>query len=140
MSRPISSRVRKQLLKTEPLPVWKTYFKLHLVEAQSQLLPKAFDTEVFNFQGTFLTGTKEQKARWKRCVRATDGDLGEALGKAYVEKTFGADGKARTLEMVKKIEAAMSQDLNQLTWMTPETKKKAEEKLAAHHQQNRLSG
>jgi endothelin-converting enzyme/putative endopeptidase len=122
---------QEQLLKTEPMPVWKTYFKLHLVTAQSQLLPKAFYNEVFNFEGTFLAGQKEQKARWKRCVRATDGDLGEALGKAYVDKTFGADGKARTLEMVKKIEAAMAQDLNQLTWMTPETKKKAEEKLAA---------
>lgn len=121
----------EDLLKTEPIAVWKTYFKLHLVSAESQMLPKAFDSEVFAFEGTYLTGTKEQKARWKRCVRATDGDLGEALGKAYVEKTFGAEGKARTLEMVKKIEAAMSQDLTQLTWMTPETKKKAEEKLAA---------
>ena len=122
---------QEQLIKTEPLPVWKIYFKLHLAEGQSQFLPKAFDTEVFNFEGTFLAGQKEEKARWKRCVRSVDGDLGEALGKAYVEKTFGAVGKARTLEMVKKLEAAMSQDLNQLTWMTPETKKKAEEKLAA---------
>ncbi len=122
---------QEQLLKSEPLPVWKIYFKLHLVTAQSQQLPKAFYNEVFGFEGTYLAGQKEQKARWKRCVRATDGDLGEALGKAYVDKTFGADGKARTLEMVKKIEAAMSQDLNELSWMTPETKKKAEEKLAA---------
>jgi endothelin-converting enzyme/putative endopeptidase len=122
---------QEALLKSEPLPVWKTYLKLHLVSAQAQMLPKAIDSEVFAFEGTFLTGAKEQKARWKRCVRATDGDLGEALGKAYVEKTFGADGKARTLEMVKKIEAAMAQDLTQLTWMTPETRKKAEEKLTA---------
>ncbi len=122
---------QEALMKSQPLPVWKTYLKLHLVSSQAQLLPQAFDTEVFNFQGTFLAGQKEQKARWKRCVRATDGDLGEALGKAYVEKTFGADGKARTLEMVKKIEIAMGQDLKQLTWMTPATTKKAEEKLAA---------
>ncbi|HVV44116.1 MAG TPA: M13 family metallopeptidase [Bryobacteraceae bacterium] len=124
-------KAQEELIKSEPLAAWKTYLKLHLVSAQSQVLPEAFDKEVFAFEGTFLTGMKEQKARWKRCVRATDADLGEALGKAYVEKTFGADGKARTLEMVKKIEAAMSQDLKQLTWMTPETKKKAEEKLAA---------
>jgi endothelin-converting enzyme/putative endopeptidase len=122
---------QEQLLKTEPLAVWKIYFKLHLVTAQAQLLPKAFYDEQFGFFGTYLAGQKEQKARWKLCVRATDVDLGEALGKAYVDKTFGADGKARTLEMVRKIEASMSQDLNQLTWMTPETKKKAEEKLAA---------
>jgi len=124
-------KAQEELIKSEPLAAWKTYLKLHLVSAQAQVLPEAFDKEVFAFEGTFLEGMKEQKARWKRCVRATDADLGEALGKAYVEKTFGADGKARTLEMVKKIEAAMGQDLNQLTWMTPETKKKAEEKLAA---------
>jgi endothelin-converting enzyme/putative endopeptidase len=124
-------KAQEALIKSEPLSVWKTYLKLHLVSAQSQVLPQAFDKEVFAFQGTFLTGMKEQKARWKRCVRATDADLGEALGKAYVEKTFGADGKARTLEMVKKIEVAMGQDLEKLTWMTPETKKKAQEKLAA---------
>ena len=122
---------QEALLKSESLAVWKTYFKLHLVVAQSEMLPKAFDDEVFAFNGTYLQGVKEKKARWKRCVAATDGDLGEALGKAYVEKTFGADGKARTLEMVKRIEASMAQDLNQLTWMTPATKQKAQEKLAA---------
>jgi endothelin-converting enzyme/putative endopeptidase len=122
---------QQTLLRSESLAVWKTYLKLHLVVGQSEMLPKAFDDEVFAFNGTFLAGQKEQKARWKRCVAAVDGDLGEALGKAYVEKTFGADGKARTLEMVKKIEASMAKDLEQLTWMTPETKKKAEEKLAA---------
>jgi len=122
---------QETVLKTTPISTLKTYFKVHLVMSQSQVLPKAFDSEEFAFDGTFLEGMKEQKARWKRCVRATDGDLGEALGKAYVEKTFGADGKARTLEMVKKIEAAMSQDLDQLTWMTPATKAKAREKLAA---------
>ncbi len=124
-------KAQEALIKSQPLAVWKTYLKLHLVSSQSQLLPTAFDKEVFAFEGTFLNGVKEQKARWKRCVRATDGDLGEALGKAYVEKTFGSDGKQRTLEMVKKIEAAMSQDLDQLTWMTPATKTKAREKLAA---------
>ena len=124
-------KAQQALLTSEPLPVWKTYLKVHLVMGQSEMLPKAIDDEVFAFNGTYLTGAKEKKARWKRCVAATDGDLGEALGKAYVEKTFGADGKARTLEMVKKIEASMSQDLDQLTWMTPATKQKAREKLAA---------
>jgi endothelin-converting enzyme/putative endopeptidase len=122
---------QEALLKSEPLSAWKIYFKLHLVTAQAQLLPAAFDKEVFAFNGIYLVGQKEQKARWKRCVAAVDGDLGEALGKAYVEKTFGADGKARTLAIVKRIEAAMGQDLDQLTWMTPATKAKAKEKLAA---------
>jgi endothelin-converting enzyme/putative endopeptidase len=64
-------------------------------------------------------------------VASTDGDLGEALGKAFVDRTFGADGKQRTLDMVKKIEAAMQQDLEKLTWMSAATKKRAFEKLHA---------
>ena len=64
-------------------------------------------------------------------MSAVDGDLGEALGKAYVELTFGKEGKQRTLDMVNHIEAAMGQDLTQLTWMTPATKKRAFEKLHA---------
>ena len=74
---------------------------------QTSVLPKAFDEETFAFYGKQLTGAKEQRPRWKRCVDATNSDLGEALGKVYVERTFGAEGKARTLQMVQAIEAAL---------------------------------
>lgn len=80
---------------------------------------------MFNFYGTFLTGAREKRPRWKQCVASTDGDLGEALGKAFVEKTFGSEGKQRTLTMDRQIEAAMQQDLENVTRMSPETKKKA---------------
>ncbi len=119
------------LLKSEPLPVWKTYLKLRLLHTEAEMLPSPLDSRNFAFYGTYLTGAKEQKPRWKRCVAAVDGDLGEALGKAYVERTFGAEGKARTLDMVKKLDAALRQDLEDLTWMTPATKQKAIEKLSA---------
>ena len=119
------------LLKSEPLAVFQTYFTLHLLQTLALNLPSKFDAENFAFYGKFLTGAKEQRARWKRCVASTDGDLGEALGKAYVTKTFGADGKQRTLDMVHNIEASMGQDLQQLSWMTPATKQKAMEKLHA---------
>ena len=121
----------EQLLKSTPMADWRTYLAFHLIHSQAAVLPKAFRDENFAFYGKYLTGEKEQKPRWKRCVRATDGDLGEALGKAYVDLTFGREGKQRTLDMVNHIEAAMAQDLNSLTWMTPETKKKAFEKLHA---------
>jgi endothelin-converting enzyme/putative endopeptidase len=117
------------LLKSQPLDVWKDYFSVHLVDGQAQFLPKQFDEANFGFFGNFLTGAKEQKTRWKRCVASTDGDLGFALGRFFVEQTFGAEGKQRTLAMVHQIEAAMERDLNQITWMTPETKKRAVEKL-----------
>ena len=87
--------------------------------------------ENFAFYGKTLTGAAEQTPRWKRCVQATDSDLGEALGKAYVDRTFGAEGKARTLEMVKAIEASMGRDIDAIDWMSPETKKAAVAKLTA---------
>jgi endothelin-converting enzyme/putative endopeptidase len=119
------------LLKSVPMADWKTYLTFHLIHGQAAIMPTKFTDENFAFYGKYLTGAKEQKPRWKRCVRATDSDLGEDLGKAYVDLTFGREGKQRTLDMVNHIEAAMAQDLNQLTWMTPETKKKAIEKLHA---------
>jgi putative endopeptidase len=67
--------------------------------------------------------------RWKRCVKATDQSLGMALGQLYVDRTFGAAGKERTLKMVKAIESAMQQDVNQLDWMSDTTKKQAYVKL-----------
>ena len=95
------------------------------------MLPTKFDDENFAFYGKYLTGAKEKKPRWKRCVSAVDMGLGEALGKAYVDRTFGEEGKQRTLDMVHKLEAAMAQDLRQITWMTAPTRQKALEKLHA---------
>jgi endothelin-converting enzyme/putative endopeptidase len=120
---------QEKILKSTPMADWITYLTFHLVHGQAAILPTKFTDENFRFYGQYLTGEKEQKARWKRCVAATDGDLGEALGKAYVDLTFGQEGKQRTLDMVHHIEGAMKQDLNQLTWMTPATKKRALEKL-----------
>jgi endothelin-converting enzyme/putative endopeptidase len=94
-------------------------------------LPKAFDDEHFDFYSRKLQGTPEQQARWKRCVNTTDENLGEVLGRVYVAQYFPADSKARTSDEVKQIEAAMARDLDQLTWMSPETRAKAHEKLAA---------
>jgi putative endopeptidase len=122
---------QEKMLKTVSMADWQTYLTYHLVDGQAAVLPTKFTEENFAFHGKYLTGAKEQKARWKRCVAAVDGDLGEALGKAYVDLTFGREGKQRTLDMVNHIEGAMAQDLNQLTWMTPETKKRAFEKLHA---------
>ncbi|HZP23657.1 MAG TPA: M13 family metallopeptidase, partial [Terriglobales bacterium] len=74
-------------------------------------------------------GQKEIEARWKRCVESTDRNLGMALGQLYVDKTFGPEGKERTLNMVHAIETAMHQDISSLNWMSDATKQKAYEKL-----------
>src|SRR5581483_12006102 len=93
------------------------------------LLPEPFVKENFNFYGQTLTGAKELRPRWKRCVDLADRQLGEALGQKYVEKTFGPQSKQRTLQMVNELERALGRDIQELTWMTPATKEKAIQKL-----------
>ena len=109
----------------------KTYFRWHLVHSEAAFLSKAFVDEDFHFFRQILTGAKENQPRWKRCVSAVDGDLGFALGQEYVQQTFGADGKARTLQMVEEIEKSLSTDIQSLDWMTPATKQQALIKLHA---------
>jgi putative endopeptidase len=109
----------------------KAYLKWHVVHAEAADLARPFVDENFAFYGKALTGTTQLQPRWKRCVEFTDNALGEALGQKYVDQTFGAEGKERTLKMVHAIEKAMDEDLGQLSWMRPETKKAAYEKLEA---------
>jgi endothelin-converting enzyme/putative endopeptidase len=119
------------LLQTQTVGDLKDYLVWHYVNASSRLLPKAFVDETFDFFGRTLAGTKELRPRWKRCVSATDDELGEALGQKFVEKTFGQEGKERTLALVGEIEKQMAIDINSLTWMSAETKKAALVKLQA---------
>ena len=117
-------------LDSVPLSDWKTYLRWHLVRVYAPWLSAPFVSENFGFFNHYLEGQQEQQARWKRCVRITDFRLGEALGQPYVDLTFGVEGKQRTLKMVQAIEKAMGEDLQMLSWMTPETKKAAAVKLA----------
>ena len=120
-----------RLIGATSLDDWKTYLTWHLVHDQAVLLSKPFVDENFDFFGKTLQGTKELRPRWKRCVDYTDRRLGEALGQKFVERTFGAEGKQRTLIMVRALEKALARDINDLDWMTPATKKQALLKLAA---------
>jgi putative endopeptidase len=120
------------LLASTSLPVIKTYLRWQLIDSTpSEVLPKAFDDEHFDFYGHKLRGQPEQRARWKRCVQATDGALGEALGQVYVAREFPPSSKQATLQMVHDIETAMDQDIDTLDWMNPATKVRAKEKLHA---------
>jgi putative endopeptidase len=114
-----------------PLADWKVYLAWHLLHSEAPLLPSALLKENFDFYGRTLTGATEMRPRWKRCVQLTDAQFGEALGKKYVEKTFGAAGKERTLKMVHALEKALGEDIEKLSWMTPATKKEAILKLRA---------
>jgi endothelin-converting enzyme/putative endopeptidase len=116
-------------LADEPLENWKNYLRYHVVNGYAPYLSSAFVQENFDFYSKYLRGAKEMQPRWKRCVRYTDGDLGEALGQAYVAKVFSPALKASTQEMVKYIEDAMEQRIRGLDWMSADTKKQALAKL-----------
>ncbi len=118
------------LLDTEPLDGWKTYVSWHLLDGNAPWLSQPFVEANFKMQQA-LTGQSEIKARWKRCVAAVDDELGEALGQRYVEQTFGAEGKQRMLKMVDALEKSLSEDIQNLPWMSEETKKQAHTKLQA---------
>ena len=119
-----------QLLAATSLQDWKTYLRWAVIRhLPSTALPQPLDQESFAFYNKVLYGQPEQKPRWKRCVRATDGAVGEALGQVYVEQRFSPQDKQRTLEMTHDIEAAMSRDIQQLDWMSPATKARSQEKL-----------
>ncbi|HEY6970973.1 MAG TPA: M13 family metallopeptidase [Candidatus Angelobacter sp.] len=114
-----------------PLDDWKTYLRWHVVHNAAPGLSEPFVQENFSFFGKFLNGQKELQTRWKRCVQMTDQLMGEALGQPYVQQTFGAAGKQRMLEMVNALEQSLGTDIQELPWMTAETKKQAEVKLKA---------
>jgi putative endopeptidase len=98
---------------------------------KAPFLSSAFVRANFDFYRKYLRGVAEMQPRWKRCVQYVDNDLGEALGQVFVQKTFDPATKARALADTKEIEKAMQNEIEQLTWMGPETKKQALAKLHA---------
>lgn len=117
-------------IKTTALDTWKVYLQWHALSDGAPYLSKAFVDESFAFNGKTLNGIQENRPRWKRGVEATEGALGEALGKVYVAKHFPPENKARMETLVANLRTAYGQSIESLTWMSPETKKKAQEKLA----------
>jgi predicted metalloendopeptidase len=110
---------------------WKAYLRSYAARAAAPYLSDPFVQENFDFFGRYLSGQKEIQPRWKRCVQLTDRLLGEALGQPYVNQTFGVEGKQRMLKMVNALEQALATDIQELPWMTAETKAQAEIKLKA---------
>ena len=118
------------MLKDVSIDDWKTYLRWMTVNSAAPSLSKAYVDENFNFFGRYLRGQKEQQPRWKTCVQATDGTLGEALGMEYAKKAFTPAAKARMIELIDNLLAAMKTRVNGLEWMSEETKKQAQAKLS----------
>ena len=129
-SRPYFEKADAVVAQT-PLADWKTWLRWQVARAASPMLGKAFVDADYRFFREYLQGAREIEPRYKRCVQATDRALGDALGQLYVERTFGADGKARMQRMIEALTAAMREDIQAVSWMTAETKPRALAKLAA---------
>jgi putative endopeptidase len=113
-----------------PLPVLQAWAAYTLTDAASSYLPKAFDEASFDFHSKTLSGVPEQRPRWKRATSLVSGQLGEALGRVYVEKFFPAESKAQMLSLVGDLRTALGERIKKLDWMSDVTKGKALEKLA----------
>ncbi len=123
------SGMDKVLAKTS-LPTLKTYFRWHLLSAYAPFLSKDYVDTRFAFYGTALRDVPQNRPRWQRGVNAVQGAMGEAVGKLYVEKYFPPESKARMDQLVKNLLAAYKQSIDTLDWMSADTKKAAQEKLA----------
>ena len=119
-----------ELWKQVSLTDWRTYLRWHLVARSAPCLSDPFVAEDFRFE-QILGGAKELKPRWKRAIESIDALMGEALGKLYVERRFGAQAKQHINELVDNLIAAYADRIRSRQWMGAETKTKALAKLAA---------
>ena len=116
-------------LQNESVADWKTFLRWKLILATSSYLSSDLEGEHFDFYGRKLNGQQEMKPRWKRVLDAEYGAIGEAIGRVYVDGYFDPGSKARMQEMVSNLKKAFRERIQNLTWMEPETKKKALMKL-----------
>jgi putative endopeptidase len=117
------------LSSTTPLDTWKAYLKAHFLIDHADVLPEDIDNAQFAFYGKALRGQPEQRERWKRAVAATEGVVGEAIGKVFVERYFPPENKAEMDKLVINLRKAMDANIAELSWMSDDTKVKAVEKL-----------
>jgi predicted metalloendopeptidase len=121
----------RDVLAAADLAVVKDYLRWGVLRSNAPLLSKAFVDENFAFYGKRLGGQQENQARWKRCVAATDGALGDLLGKKFVDRYFAGDSKKIAREMIDRIETAFAASLPGLAWMDETTRTRALDKKAA---------
>lgn len=112
-----------------PLNDWKIYLRWHLIDAYAAYLSQPFVDQDFHMN-SILSGTKKLLPRWKRVVNTENGALGFAIGKLYVENYFPPESKQEALEIIHDIHQSLYKDLQNLSWMEPETRKAALKKLA----------
>ena len=130
LSQPKFFQQMDTLIASAPLAEWKAYLKAHTLSGAAKALSEPFVDASFDFYGKTLTGQPEQQPQWKRALAAVNSAMGEALGELYVAKYFPPEAKQRAEELVHNIRQALKQRIENLDWMSAETKQKALEKWA----------
>lgn len=120
------------IVRSTPLPVWRDYLTARLLDAYAPNLSKPFVDAHFALHDRALSGIQQQKPRWKRAVARVEHCMGEALGREYVAAYFPPESKARIDRLVANLMTAYRQSIDTLAWMTPATRKAAQEKLAKY--------
>ena len=113
-----------------PIENWKTYMKWHLLNDMAGNLSEDFEKQSFSFYATTLRGTSTMKPRWKRALSKSNGNVGEQIGKLFVEKHFPEESKQKVLDLIDNINIVFKERVKKLDWMSEETKVKAMEKLS----------
>ncbi len=119
-----------KMLKEESLDDWKVLFTWQVLDGAAGYLSDDFYNANFDFYGRVLSGKKEPSPLWKRATGMVNGMLGEAVGQMYVKKYFPEENKQRMLALVKNLQQSLSERINNLEWMSDETKAQAQDKLA----------
>ena len=130
VSQPAFLREVQKLIAEEPLNDLKTYLKWGLVNTRAQQLSKPFRDQDFAFYSAYLEGIDEQEPRWRSCVSMVDNQLGEALGREFVERNFPPAVRDEARRMSLQIQQVMAERIDTLGWMSPATREQARQKLA----------
>ncbi len=117
-----------KLLADAPLDQWKAYLKAHTISSAADALSEPFVDAQFDFYGKTLSGQPQQRPQWKRSLSAVNGSMGQALGQLYVAKYFTPEAKQRADELVTNVRNALKNRIENLDWMSAETKQKALDK------------
>lgn len=118
------------MLNDVPLDDWRAYLTFHVLDSRAQHLAATFDELGFNYHNKLVGGQQEQQPRWKRGIALVNLRLGEAVGKIYVERAFPPEAKAKMEALVQNVIAAFDSSIEELAWMSPETRERAKQKLA----------
>lgn len=120
-----------QIFAKTALSDWKTYLTFHTLSSYSSYLTTELDNENFDFFSKQLSGRQEQQPLWKRGVAVVNGNLGEVIGKVYVSRHFTAQAKSRMSTLVENLRQSYGDSIDELAWMSADTKKAAHVKLNA---------